>query len=161
MILHADKFRPPILLRAKLHHGKLIRPHGARANVPDFSALHQIMQCAHRLLDWNSRIEAVDLQQVEIWSVEAREGSIDGGEDGLPRQAGLVYIVFALLDLLGIVDGADAGLFADGAVAFGQDEELVTRDVVLFDGFADDELGVAVGVDVGCVPLRVLSSVYA
>ena len=159
VILHAHELRPPIPLRAKLHHGELVCPHRACANVPDFSALHQIMQCAHSLLNWDICIEAMYLQQVEVWSIEAREGGIDGGEDGLARQSGLVHVVFALLDLLRVVDGADTGLFADGAIALGKNEELVPGDVVLLDGFANDLLGEAVRVDVGRVPLIIFSLV--
>ena len=153
MVLHADKLRPAVPFRAKLHHGKLVRPHGARADVAHLTAPHQVVQRAHRLLDGDGAVEAVDLQQVEVRRVEAPQRGLDGGEDGLPREPGLVDVVFALLDLLAVGDGAHVGLLAHDAVAFGQDDELVAGEGVFFDRFADDFFRDAVGVDVGGVPL--------
>lgn len=46
----------------------------------------------------------------------------------------------------------DRGLFAHETVAFGQENELVARDRVLFDGGADDAFAFAVRIYVGCVP---------
>ena len=99
----------------------------------------------------------MDLQQVQVRRVEAGERGLDGGEDGLPREAALVDVVLALPDLLAEVDVPHFGLLADDAVAFGEDDELVARDVVFFDGFADYGLGEAVGVDVGGIPLDLLT----
>lgn len=48
--------------------------------------------------------------------------------------------------------GGDAWLGAglvDAEVAFGENDELLARDVILLDGFADDFFGATVGVDVG------------
>ena len=69
----------------------------------------------------------------------------------------MIDVVFAAL-ADGEYDGtSDAHLFADGAEAFGHDDYFVPWDVVVFDGFADDFFGSAVGVDVGGVPLFTLS----
>jgi hypothetical protein len=53
---------------------------------------------------------------------------------------------------LSIEDSSDAGLFANVAVALAQDDDLVPRDLVLLDRFADDLLADAVAVHIGCVP---------
>jgi hypothetical protein len=53
---------------------------------------------------------------------------------------------------LSIEDSSDAGLFANVAVALAQDDDLVPRDLVLLDRFADDLLADAVAVYIGCVP---------
>lgn len=50
MVLHAHKLRPAILLSHKLHLRKLHRPHTTRTDVPDLSALNQIMERLHCLL---------------------------------------------------------------------------------------------------------------
>ena len=63
-----------------------------------------------------------------------------------------VYIVFRLGDILPVLDSSDLGLFADVAVALAQDDDLVPRDLVLLDRFADDLLADAVAVYIGCVP---------
>ena len=59
-----------------------------------------------------------------------------------------------LIDCLAIVgrrlgDGATKVRFVDAKVAFREEDDLVARDVELLEGFADDTLGLAVGVDVG------------
>ena len=39
----------------------LVGPHAACADVADLAALHDVVQCLHRLLHGHVRIEAVDL----------------------------------------------------------------------------------------------------
>jgi len=93
----------------------------------------------------------VDLQEIDVWCVEAGEGCIDSSEDGLAREAALVHVVDCLVDVLqGHHFGAVA--FSDGTAAFSADDEFVAGDVVFFDSGADDGFGGAVRVDVGCVP---------
>lgn len=93
----------------------------------------------------------MDLQEIDVWCVEAGEGCIDSSEDGLAREAALVHVVDCLVDVLqGHHFGAVA--FSDGTAAFGADDELVAGDVVIFDGGADDGFRDAVRVDIGCVP---------
>ena len=41
------------------------------------------MECGHCFFDGGGRVEAVDLVEVDIIRVQAAEGGIDGGEDGL------------------------------------------------------------------------------
>ncbi len=70
MILHADELRPPSLLRHELQARKLRRPHAARPDIPHLAAAHQVVQRLHRLLGGRMRVEAVDLQEVDIRRVE-------------------------------------------------------------------------------------------
>ena len=101
MSLHAHKLRPPILLRTKLHHSKLIRPHATRANIMHFPHGHKIMQRLHRLLNGRVLVEAVDLEQIEVVCAEALEGAFDVLEDGGARETAAVDVVF-----VGVGDGA-------------------------------------------------------
>jgi hypothetical protein len=52
-----------MLFGDELHLRKLIRPHAACANVSDFPALDQIMQCFHRFFHRRLGIKPMDLQQ--------------------------------------------------------------------------------------------------
>ena len=71
MILHRDKFRPPISFRDVLHRCKLVSPHRARTDVPHHSGLDQIVQCTHGLFGWNCAIVSMNLKNVDIIRVEA------------------------------------------------------------------------------------------
>ena len=61
VVLHANKSSPPIVLGDSLHHGKLVSPHGACADVMDLAALHEVVESFHRLCNRRIVIEAVDL----------------------------------------------------------------------------------------------------
>lgn len=82
MILHAHKLGPSPLLSDELHRRKLHCPHTARADVAHFPALDQVVQRFHCLFDRHSLIEAVDLEEVDVWRVEPCERGIDGVEYG-------------------------------------------------------------------------------
>ena len=66
MILHRHKLGPPILLGDILHLCKLERPHRTGADIPHLAALHEIVQRLHRLGHRHGRVEAMDLQQVDV-----------------------------------------------------------------------------------------------
>jgi hypothetical protein len=66
MVLHGDKLGPAVLLGGSLHRGELVCPHGTGADVPHFTALDNVMQCLHRLLNRHSIVEAMDLQQINV-----------------------------------------------------------------------------------------------
>jgi hypothetical protein len=55
-----------------------------------------------------------------------------------------------------LVRAGDADLGRDGCEALGEDDELLAREVVVLDGFADDSLGLAVR-----VRIRRVDCVYA
>lgn len=58
--LHCNELCPAIPLGAELHHGELVRPHGARTNVSDLAAPDEIIQRLHRLLHRGVGVEAMD-----------------------------------------------------------------------------------------------------
>lgn len=87
VILHAHKLRPPILLRDELHLRKLRRPHRTRPDIPHLPTLHEVMQRAHRLLDRGVGIKPMDLEEIDVISLEAFEGSFDGIVDGCARKS--------------------------------------------------------------------------
>jgi hypothetical protein len=94
----------------------------------------------------------MDLQQIDIIDPQPLQRSIDRVEDRRPRQPALIHVVLRALDLRGPGDVAHAGLFTHGAVALGQDDELLARDGVFLDAPADHFFGDAVGIDVRGVP---------
>ena len=85
VVLHRHELRPSVLLGHKLHRGELVSPHAAGADVADLAARDQVVQGFHGLLDRHSRVEAVDLEQIDVGRVEAAEGGVDRGKDALAR----------------------------------------------------------------------------
>lgn len=88
----------------------------------------------------------MDLKDIDVCS-KALDTLLDGVEDVLTAETDLV-------DHLAVVGGNRCDtegrvLFVYTEVAFREEDELVAGDVVLLDGFGDDLLGDAVGVDVG------------
>lgn len=82
-ILHTNKLSPPFRFGAELHHSELICPHAAGAYVVHFPAFYEIMKCFHRFFDRDCFVEAVDLKEVDVGSLETGEGCVDGSEDAL------------------------------------------------------------------------------
>ena len=82
-ILHTNKFSPPILFSAELHHGELICPHAAGAYVVHFPAFYEVVKCFHGFFDRDCFVEAMDLKEVDVGSLETGEGGVDGSEDAL------------------------------------------------------------------------------
>lgn len=152
MVLHADELGPPSPLGGGLHRRELIGPHAARADIPHFPTLDQIVQGFHRLLHGHGFIVPVDLEEIDVGCVETAKGGFDGVEDSLTGEAALVDVVDRLINIL---EGERFRIvtLAGGATAFAQDDELVAGEVVFFDGLADNFFRDAVAVDVGCVPL--------
>ena len=70
------------------------------------------MQRLHGLLRGRGRVEAVDLVEVDVGRVEAREGGVDGVEDGGAGEAGAVEVV-ARVEEVGAGAGDGGGVFAD------------------------------------------------
>jgi hypothetical protein len=64
----------------------------------------------------------------------------------------LVHVVFTLSKIAKEVANTAGRLLSNGSVALCQDEQLVSRDVVLLNRFGDDLLGDSVAVDVCRVP---------
>ena len=111
MILHADELGPAVLLGAELHHGELVGPHAARADVAHLAAAHEVVQRQHRLLDRDRRVEPVsvshlppgrpnrpfsrketlpmDLKDVDVRRLQSLERGVDRVEDCGPRKTWL------------------------------------------------------------------------
>ena len=87
------------------------------------------MQGFHCLLDRHTGVEPVDLQEVQIVGAQTLQAGVDGAENRLAREAALIHVVFARLHLGGVADVDHAGLFANGAEAFREDDEFVAWDV--------------------------------
>ena len=96
MILHANELGPAMLLGRKLHLRKLCGPHAARADVADLSGLDKVMQSLHGLFHWDSSVEAVDLEEVQIGSVEASESGLYSSEDGLTGETSIIVNIVKL-----------------------------------------------------------------
>lgn len=94
----------------------------------------------------------MNLQQIQIGRAQALETGVDGIENGSAAQTALVDVVLTPLDLFGVLDVHDAGLLADGAETFGQQNQFVPGDLVLLNRLADHLLGNAVRVHVRRVP---------
>ena len=153
VVLHADELGPASPLSRELHRRKLVGPHAARSDVSYLPTLHQVVQCLHSLLDGCGLVEAVDLEEIDVGCVQTSQRGIDGVEDALSRQAALIDVVDGLVNVLER-EGVRVISFPGSAAALGQDNELLPWYLVLFDRFADDLLGNAVAVDVGCIPLQ-------
>lgn len=83
MILHANELGPVVLLSDKLHLRELIGPHRTCSDVSDFAGFYEIVKGFHRFFNGNIRVEAVDLEEVEVWRIETFEGGFDVGKDGI------------------------------------------------------------------------------
>lgn len=77
------------------------------------------------------------LEEINVRCVETAKGGFDGIKNALTGKAALVHVIDSLVD---VFKGERLGVVAlpDGSTALGQDDELVARDVVFLDGFADD-----------------------
>lgn len=82
MVLHADELRPSVLLGGVLQERELPSPHAAGADVVHFARAHEVVESLHGFFEGRVRVEAVDLEKVEVVELEAGEGGVDGFEDG-------------------------------------------------------------------------------
>lgn len=146
VVLHADELVPPILLSNVLQRLKFPRRHRAGTDVSNPALLHNIIQRLHDLLPWGAAVQPVDLQNIDVCT-QALYALLDSVEDVFAAKTDLVDHVAIIgrdrCDTKGWV------FFVDAEVAFREEDDLVTGDVVLLEGFGNDLLGDAVGVDVG------------
>lgn len=80
----------------------------------------------------------MDLQQVDVVRVQSLEGLVDCVKYGSTRKSTLVGVVLDLRQLLGVLNSSELWLFADVAVAFCQDDQLLAGQIVLLDRSAND-----------------------
>lgn len=71
----------------------------------------------------------------------------------------LVDIVFTLVNVFKVFRAIDCRLLSNGAITFGQYDQLVARYVVFLDGLPNYLFRGSIGVDVGSIPL--FPSVYS
>ncbi len=96
----------------------------------------------------------MNLQQVHVLNVHALQRGLNSREDRSSRQTALVDVILGLGDLLAVGDGANIGSLSNVTKAFGENDQLMARDVVLFDRLSNDFFAYAVGVDLAFVSLR-------
>lgn len=92
------------------------------------------------------------LKKIDVGCVETSEGGFNSGEDALARETALINVIDRLVNVFQS-EYFRVIAFTDGSTTFGKDNELVPRDVVLFDGFANDLFRNAITVDIRCIPL--------
>ena len=54
-----------------------------RTDIPHFTALDKVVKSFHGFFDGDGCVETVDLKDIEVVGLQAGEGGVDGGEDGL------------------------------------------------------------------------------
>lgn len=91
----------------------------------------------------------MDLQNVDMGS-QSRNTLVNSIKDMLPAQANLI-------DHLAIICTRSsnrwlASIARNSEIAFAQDDDFVSRDIVFLEGLADDLFRASVGVDICCVP---------
>lgn len=119
------------------------------SNIADFATLNNVVKGFHDFLGRHITIHPVNLKDVDIRS-KTFHAAIHSVKDMLPRQADLVHAGAIIARQLRRVDGSP--VLVDKLEAFGHDDHLRARNVVLFDGGADNLLGPAVRVRVCHVP---------
>src|SRR4051794_38110170 len=100
------------------------------ADIADLAGADEVVERVQRFLNWGERIEAVELEEVDIVRSEALEGALDCGDQVEARRADVVR----------------AGAQAKGGL--GRDKHLVAP---ALDRGAQHLLGKALGIDVGAV----------
>lgn len=81
VVLHADEFRPVVFLGCVLQERELPGPHAGRADVGYFAGADEVVQGLHGFFEGRVRVEAVDLEKVQVGELEAGEGGVDCFED--------------------------------------------------------------------------------
>ncbi len=99
-------------------------------DIADFSGGDEFVERAEGLFDGGGGVEGVEVVDVDVVGVEALEGAFEGLDEVIAGAADVV--------------GAEVGA-AEGGL--GGEEDVLSLQVR--DGFAEDDLAVAVGVDVG------------
>jgi hypothetical protein len=130
-----------MLLRNVLERLELPCSHRTGTNVPYPALLDDIVQRLHDLLPWCASIQAVDLEDIDV-RTQSLDALLHRIKDVLATQANLVHR-FAVIDH-GLGDWATEVRLVDTKVAFGEEDDFLTRDIELLDSLANDALGLAV-----------------
>ena len=127
-------------------------PAGRHPDIPNHSTLHYIIEGLHDFGDFHIRVEPMTLEYVNILYVEPLEGSFNGIEDILPREAPLVHqtILLRFLPDKKLIE-SHFSIRKGWIEKLSHDDERLARGVDLFEGFAEDNFGLATRVEVRSV----------
>ena len=119
-------------------------PAGRHSDISNHSALHYIIERSHDFRNFHIRVEPMTLEYIDILYVKSLEGSFDGIEDVLPREAPLVHqaILIRLLPGNKLIH-SHFPIRKGWEVKLRHDDERLARGVDLFEGFAEDSFGLA------------------
>ena len=165
--MHTDELGPAVLHSHLVEMRKLPTPHRACANVAHFTALNEVVQGFHRFFGGHLGIVSVNLEEIKVRSLQARERGVDRIEDGCAGEPTLVDVSWLFPDL-GCDVCVDARIIGDETKAFRCDHDLVTGDFILarasrelgrmlhgwshlFDELGHDAFGFTVRIEVGGV----------
>lgn len=117
----------------------------ASSNVSDLAAFNHVVESPHDFLTGGIAIQPVNLQHVDVGS-QSLDTGVNGVEDVLAGQADPVDETTVVST--GSRNRREVALVIHTEVALGQDDNPVTGNRELLQGFANDLLGTAVGVDI-------------
>jgi hypothetical protein len=130
LVLHTDELGPAVLLGHLVEVRELPAPHRTCANVAHFTALNKVMQGFHRFLGGDLGVVSVDLEEIEVRGLQARERGVDRVEDGRAGEPTLVDVSWLFVEL-GREVRVSTKIIADETKAFRRDHDLVTGDFML------------------------------
>lgn len=125
--LHADELGPPVDLSDMIQVLELEGVHRASTYVTDFTLLNEVVERLHDLFRRDGRIQPMDLEKINVWSIEPFERGIDLIEDSRTRQPGLIDIVALTVDAWDH-EGLCTDILGDKTIDFGHDHHIPTRD---------------------------------
>lgn len=132
MVLHRDELGPTVLLSDLVQQDELPSPHGTSSDIANLPALHEIVKGFHSLLGRSVVVETMNLEKIDVGSLKTRKRGIDGIEDCLTGETGLVNVVAGVFET-GLGDGAETWIVGDESEAFREDDEFFAGDVELCD----------------------------
>jgi hypothetical protein len=130
LVLHADERGPTVLACHFVEVRKLPAPHRTRANVAHLAALHEIMERLHCFFSRNAGVISMNLEEIEVRGLQARERGLDRIEDGCTRKSFLVDILRLFVEAR-YHACADARIVGNETKAFRRNHDLVTRNMML------------------------------
>lgn len=92
MVLHGDEGRQIVGNGVVLHGMELIRIAGAHPDIANIARFDDVVQSLHRLLNRCLGVEAVTLQDIDVFKIKPFQASLNAVEDVLPAEAGSVAI---------------------------------------------------------------------
>ena len=108
--------------------------HRASPDIAHLARLDEVVERLHGLLGGSIRVEAVNLVEVDVRGVEALERTFHSVEDCGAREAHPVGVLPALAQglILGWREDVVVVVLRGEEKAFGQDDDFVAGDLILF-----------------------------